>query len=52
MLTLELQNHTSNSIRVYSNEGAAQILFFQGRSPPETTYKSKNGKYQGQTELL
>jgi dCTP deaminase len=50
ILTLELQNHTSNSIRVYSNSGTAQILFFQGESP-EVSYADKNGKYQGQTGI-
>ena len=50
VLTLELQNHTSNSIRVYSNSGAAQILFFQGENP-EVSYADRNGKYQGQTGI-
>ena len=49
VLTLELQNHTSNSIRVYSNSGAAQILFFQGEQP-EVSYNERKGggKYHGQ----
>ena len=50
VLTLELQNHTSNSIRVYSNSGAAQILFFQGENP-EVSYADRKGKYQGQTGI-
>ena len=50
ILTLELQNHTSNSIRVYSNSGAAQILFFQGENP-EVSYADRKGKYQGQTGI-
>ena len=50
ILTLELQNHTSNSIRVYSNSGAAQILFFQGENP-EISYGDRKGKYQGQTGI-
>ena len=50
ILTLELENHTSFSIRVYSNSGTAQILFFQGESP-EVSYADKNGKYQGQTGI-
>ena len=32
--------------------GAAQFLFFQSDTQPETTYaESKNGKYQGQTTI-
>ena len=50
VLTLELQNHTSNSMRVYSNSGAAQILFFQGEQP-EVSYADRKGKYQFQTGI-
>ena len=50
VLTLEMSNHTSNSIRVYANSGAAQILFFQGENP-EVSYADRNGKYQGQTGI-
>ena len=47
-LVLEFSNHTSNSIRLYANSGAAQILFFQGEDP-EISYADRKGKYQGQT---
>ena len=32
VLVLEFSNHTSNSIRLYANSGAAQILFFKENS--------------------
>ena len=47
VLVLEFSNHTSNSIRLYANSGAAQILFFQGE-PPKVSYADRNGKYQNQ----
>ena len=47
VLTLELQNHTSNQIRVYSNSGAAQILFFKGENPM-VSYADRKGKYHQQ----
>ena len=47
---LEFSNHTSNSIRLYANSGAAQILFFQGEEP-EVSYADRKGKYQGQTGI-
>ena len=50
VLTLEFSNHTSNSIRLYANSGAAQILFFQG-DQPEVSYADRKGKYQGQTGI-
>jgi len=49
-LVLEFSNHTSNSIRLYANSGAAQILFFQGEQP-EISYADREGKYQGQTGI-
>ena len=50
-IVIELSNTTPNPAKVYSNEGIAQFLFFKSDSHPETTYKSKNGKYQGQTTI-
>jgi len=47
-LTLEISNTTPLPAKIYSNEGLAQLLFFQGDEPPETSYKDKQGKYQGQ----
>ena len=47
VLTLELQNHTSNQIRVYSNSGAAQILFFKGENPL-VSYADRKCKYHKQ----
>ena len=50
-IVIELSNTTPNPAKVYSNEGIAQFLFFKSDTQPETTYKSKNGKYQGQTTI-
>ena len=46
-VTLEISNTTPLPARVYAGEGIVQILFFEGEKP-ETTYKSRQGKYQGQ----
>ena len=43
-------NHTSNSIKLYANSGAAQILFFSG-DQPEVSYSDRKGKYQGQVGI-
>jgi len=48
-LTIELSNTTPLPIRVYPFEGIAQVMFFEGDAPPEITYASRRGKYQGQT---
>lgn len=50
ILTIELSNIGHIPIKVYANEGIAQILFFQVNTP-EVTYADKNGKYQGQTGI-
>jgi len=47
-LTLEISNTTPLPAKIYSNEGLAQLLFFQGDEVPEVTYASRTGKYQGQ----
>jgi dCTP deaminase len=47
-LTLEISNTTPLPAKIYSNEGLAQLLFFQGDQTPEVTYASRAGKYQDQ----
>ena len=49
-LVLEFSNHTSNSIKLYADSGAAQILFFKG-DQPEVSYSDRKGKYQGQVGI-
>lgn len=47
-LTLEISNTTPLPARVYSNEGIAQLLFFESDEPCETSYADRKGKYQNQ----
>ena len=47
-LTIELHNASQHAIKVYANEGIAQVMFFRGERPA-VTYADKQGKYQGQT---
>jgi len=46
-LVIELANLTDMSIKVYANEGIAQVVFFSG-TVPSTTYADRSGKYQDQ----
>jgi dCTP deaminase len=48
-VTLEISNTTPLPAKIYANEGLAQVLFFESDEEPETSYKDKKGKYQGQT---
>jgi dCTP deaminase len=47
-VTLEISNTTPLPAKIYSNEGIAQVLFFEGDELCETSYKDKAGKYQAQ----
>ncbi len=47
-ITIEISNTTPLPAKIYANEGIAQVLFFEGDEPCETTYKDKKGKYQNQ----
>ena len=50
-LTIEISNTTPLPARIYSNEGIAQVLFFEAGSLPEVSYADRKGKYQGQTGI-
>ncbi len=47
-ITIEISNTTPLPAKIYANEGIAQVLFFQGDTPCETTYRDRKGKYQKQ----
>jgi dCTP deaminase len=51
-VTLEISNTTPLPARIYSNEGIAQVLFFEGDEPCEVTYADKKGKYQKQKSIV
>ena len=47
-VTLEFSNTTPLPARIYAEEGVAQMLFFQSDEVCRTSYKDRQGKYQGQ----
>jgi len=47
-VTLEISNTTPLPAKIYSNEGIAQVLFFESDEDCEISYADKKGKYQGQ----
>ena len=47
-VTLEFSNTTPLPAKIYANEGAAQVIFFESDEVCETSYKDRGGKYQGQ----
>ena len=50
-VTLEISNTTPLPAKVYSYEGIAQVLFFEGDEPCEISYADKKGKYQKQQTI-
>lgn len=48
-LVLEFSNNTPLPIKLYTEEGCAQIVFFESDEDCEISYKDRDGKYQGQT---
>lgn len=53
-VTLEFSNTTPLPAKIYANEGCAQVLFFQSDKDDvcQTSYKDRNGKYQGQSGVV
>ena len=49
-ITLEIANCTPTPGKLYVDEGIMQVLFFLG-DECESSYKDRQGKYQGQTGL-
>ncbi|MFM2343439.1 MAG: hypothetical protein RLZZ210_47 [Pseudomonadota bacterium] len=47
-VTLEFSNTTPLPAKIYAYEGCAQVLFFQSDEVCKTSYKDRQGKYQGQ----
>lgn len=51
-VTLEISNTTPLPAKIYSNEGIAQVLFFEADDECEISYADKKGKYQKQQEII
>lgn len=47
-LTIELSNTTPLPVKIYANEGIAQLIFFKADNICDISYADKGGKYQGQ----
>lgn len=50
-LVLEFSNSANLPVRIYANEGIAQVTFFESDEDCETSYADREGKYQDQTGL-
>jgi deoxycytidine triphosphate deaminase len=50
-VTIEISNTTPLPVKVYANEGIAQVLFLSADEECEVSYADKKGKYQKQTGI-
>lgn len=50
-VTLEISNTTPLPAKIYSNEGIAQVLFFEADEECDISYADKKGKYQNQQSI-
>lgn len=50
-VTLEISNTTPLPAKIYSNEGLAQVLFYEGAENCEVSYADRKGKYMGQMAI-
>jgi dCTP deaminase len=51
-VTLEISNTTPLPAKIYSNEGIAQVLFFEADEECQVSYADKKGKYQKQETII
>jgi dCTP deaminase len=49
--TISLSNTGPRPVRVYANEGIAQLLFLEASEVCQVSYKDKKGKYQAQKTI-
>ncbi|MCX6088149.1 MAG: dCTP deaminase, partial [Caldiserica bacterium] len=50
-VTIEISNTTPLPVKIYANEGIAQVVFLSTDKECEVSYKDRKGKYQNQTGI-
>lgn len=50
--TVSISNTGSSPVKVYSNEGIAQLIFLEASEECHTSYGDRKGKYQGQKGIV
>lgn len=51
-ITIAVSNTTPVPVRLYANEGIAQVIFIEGAEVCQTSYADKKGKYQAQQGIV
>lgn len=50
-ITISISNPNSYPVRLYPNEGIAQVIFLEAKEICMKSYMDKNGKYQAQQDI-
>lgn len=50
-VTMSIGNLAPLPVKIYANEGIAQVIFFESDEICRTSYADKQGKYQAQTDI-
>ena len=50
-LTVSISNTAPLPVKIYANEGIAQLVFLESNQPCLTSYADRKGKYQAQKEI-
>jgi len=50
-VTMSISNTSGASVKLYCNEGIAQVIFMESNEVCQTSYADKKGKYQAQKEI-
>lgn len=50
-VTIEISNTTPLPVKIYANEGIAQVIFFRAQENCDTSYADRQGKYMHQTGI-
>jgi len=51
-VTISILNASPLPVRVYANEGIAQVVFLEAGTVCETSYRDRKGKYQAQQGIV
>lgn len=50
-ITIEISNTSPCAVKLYANEGIAQVVFFESSEECQVTYADRKGRYQSQSRI-
>jgi dCTP deaminase len=50
-ITMEISNTSPSAVKLYANEGIAQVVFFESNEQCRVTYADRKGRYQSQKTI-